>query len=196
VSNIVEGTKVIVKELKDMTLDALSHIYELAEENGRYPRVYLHWSAGHYHQFYDGYHISIDDDGSIFVVTNDLSEILSHTWRRNSGAIGVSLACGAFCTSSDLGNEPPTEAQIESIAQVTAVLCKYLDIPIDFDHVMTHGEVGDRGDDFSPTYEPYGQNTTCERWDLAILHNGDEWGSGGEILRGKANWYLENGNLP
>ena len=31
------------------------------------------------------------------------------------------------------------------------------------------------------------------RWDLHILHTGDEWGSGGDILREKALWYKQNG---
>jgi hypothetical protein len=152
------------------------------DANGVIDALYLHWSAGHYGQFFEDYHISIDADGSIYVSTNDLTERKAHTWKRNSGAVGISMACCAFATTNDLGDEPPTDEQIESMAQVIAVLCKHLDLPIDENHVMTHAEAAD--------LDGYGAQTTCERWDLLFLRNGDEPYSGGVILRGKANFYL------
>ncbi len=74
---------------------------------------------------------------------------------------------------------------------LTTVLSDALDLTIDLPHVMTHGEAADNLDGYYAT-EPYGPDSTCERWDLAILKNGDEWKSGGDILRGKANWYRSN----
>lgn len=164
-SKIVSGRKVMLAELKQLAADSKDSLLAAAQSVGREVMVYLHWSAGHYHQFYDDYHINIDDDGSIYVVTEDLSTALAHTWHRNTGAIGISLACGAFSTSNDLGAEPPTDYQIESMAQVIAVLSETLDVPIDDDHIMTHAEAANRDD--------YGPNTTWERWDLWFLHNGD-----------------------
>ena len=144
----------------------LDHIRMLAENAaGAIDRIFLHWSAGHYGQFFDDYHINIDEDGSVYVSTEDFACLKAHTWHRNTGAIGISMACCYKATSNDLGPEPPTHEQIEAMAQVIAVLAKALDIPIDKDHVMTHAEAAD--------LDGYGPATTCERWDLAILKNGD-----------------------
>ncbi|MEN6413093.1 MAG: N-acetylmuramoyl-L-alanine amidase [Veillonellales bacterium] len=183
--NIVQGRQVTMEELRQLAADSKEKLLAAAQSVGRDGMLYLHWSAGHYHQHYDDYHISLDDDGIIYVTTDDLSTVLAHTWHRNTGAVGISLACGAFCTANDLGAEPPTDCQIESMARVVAVLSGTLEIPIDVDHVMTHAEAAD--------LDGYGPATTCERWDLAILHNGDEWMSGGNMLRSKAVWYQKNG---
>ena len=45
--------------------------------------IYLHWTAGGYHQFYDDYHLNIDNDGAIICTCDDLTELKSHTWRLN-----------------------------------------------------------------------------------------------------------------
>jgi len=173
--------------MNKVTLVGLQTLAESAK--GSIDRIYLHWSAGHYTQYFDDYHININGDGEIYASTDDLTEHKSHTWHRNSRAIGVSLCCCCNATSDDLGSEPPTTAQIESMAQVIAVLCKYLELPCDYSVVRTHGEQGDEED------PGYGQSTTCERWDLALLRNGDAWGSGGNTLRGKGNYYIAQGSL-
>lgn len=120
-SELVEGRKATAAELAEIAKASKEALRQIAQTQGRNTMIYLHWSAGHYHQFYDDYHINIDDDGSIYLTTNDLSEIKAHTWHRNSGAVGVSLACAAFATSVDLANEPPTGYQIESMAQTVAL---------------------------------------------------------------------------
>jgi len=171
--------KVTLEELKQLALDSKDSLWEQANGVGRDVKLYLHWSAGHYGQFFEDYHINIDADGSLFISTDDLSEIKFHTWRRNTGAIGIALACCAFATTNDLGDEPPTDLQIEAMANVVRVLCKTLDLTIDNQRVLTHAEAADLDD--------YGYNTTCERWDLLFLHNGDAIGSGGDIIRAKAN---------
>jgi hypothetical protein len=153
------------------------------EASGEITKIYLHWSAGHYGQFFDDYHLNIDSDGNIYASTDDLTERKAHTWRRNTGAIGVSMACCAFATTNDLGDEPPTDAQIEAMAMCVASLCKGLEIPVDYDHVMTHCEAAEEDD--------YGPSTTCERWDLWFLKNGEERGTGGDTIRGKAEYYLQ-----
>lgn len=157
---------------------------------------------GHYGQFYDDYHINIDEDGSVHLSTDDLTEKLAHTYHRNTGAIGVSLACCAGATSEDLGDEPPTAKQIEAMAQVVRVLADALWLTIDIDHVMTHGEVADLDTDSYPAYDAYGPQSTVERWDLQFLGTKespkyttdyDDPATGGNVIRGKANWYRDNG---
>lgn len=182
---IVCGRLVTLAEFKQLASAAKEELWQAARELGREIILYLHWSAAHYHQHYDDYHISIDDDGSIYVTTDNLAAVLSHTWHRNSGAVGIVLACGAFATVNDLGSEPPTDEQLESMSVVIAAMAVVLNIPIDVDHVMTHAEAAD--------LDGYGPATTCERWDLAILKNGDKWMSGGDMLRSRAIWYQQNG---
>lgn len=189
--------EVTLNELSAMASDAREAIWEAAQEYGREPKIYLHWTAGHYHQKFDDYHVNIDKDGRIFVSTDDLSEVLAHTWRRNSGSVGITLDCCAGATSDDLGNEPPTAKQIEAMAQCIQVVADALWLTIDMNHVMTHGEAADNVDGLN-THEDYGPQSTVERWDLQFLGTDespeyttdyDDPSTGGNVLRGKALWY-------
>lgn len=183
--------KITLQELKIAALAAKPALWSQARGLNRDVKLYLHWSAGHYGQFFDDYHVNIDGDGSLHQSVEDLSETLAHTWKRNTGSIGISLACCVGATSDNLGNEPPTQEQVESMARAIAVLADALDLTIDLRRVMTHGEAADNQDGVC-CHENYGPDSTCERWDLAILKTGEPWGSGGGTLRGKANWYREN----
>lgn len=190
--------KITLVELKAMAQSA----------KGSIRKVYLHWSAGHYGQFFPDYHINIDHDGSIYVSVDDLTTHLNHTYLRNSGAIGVALASCYNAATNDLGLEPPTNQQIESAAQVIAVLCTVLGLTANISTVLTHAEAANNLDDEDPGYEAngcpngiYGPNPNpdgsqggdCERWDLWILKDGDAPWSGGNTLRGKAIYYQNNG---
>ncbi|TCL39940.1 N-acetylmuramoyl-L-alanine amidase [Anaerospora hongkongensis] len=191
--------KITLAELRQIALQSKNKLWLAAKSCGRDVKLYLHWSAGHYGQFSPSYHIHIDHDGSIYVNGNDLSQILSHTYKRNTGAIGISLACCAGATTNDFGSEPPTETQLEVMAQVIAVLAGVLDLTIDVGRVMTHAEAANNADGINPGYEynghpngMYGPGHSCERWDLWFFP-GVEPGEGGNVLRGKANWYRQRG---
>ena len=87
------------------------------------------------------------------------------------------------------------------MAKVIAVLANALDLTIDLARVMTHGEAADNADGYYGAYgsnEEYGPLSTVERWDLQYLgtdespeyiKNFDDPATGGNVLRGKANWY-------
>lgn len=70
-------------------------------------------------------------------------------------------------------------------------------LTISKEYVATHGEAADNEcNDWC--HEDYGLRTTCERWDSEYLQTDkspafnpwEEDGSrGGDVLRGKANWY-------
>jgi hypothetical protein len=87
------------------------------------------------------------------------------------------------------------------MARVIAVICDALDLTIDIKHVPTHGEAADNADEDYSAYgddEKYGPCTTCERWDLQYLGEKEspkflksytDPATGGNVLRGKANWY-------
>ncbi len=156
---------------------------------GSIKKIYLHWTAGHYGQFFSDYHINIDKDGSLWTDMNALTEFKHHTYCRNTNAVGIALACAYNATgTSNLGPEPPTKEQIEAMAQVVACLCVDLGIPCDIQHVLTHAEAADNLDGIYP-HEPYGPNSTSERWDLYVVEEHAEPWSGGDVIRGKAKWY-------
>ena len=188
--------QVTLEDLKGMVENAREAIWEQAKSQGRNPKVYLHWSAGRYDSVFDDYHINITGAGKIFVTTNDLSEIKSHTWRRNTGSIGISLCCAYDATTNDLGEYAPTNIQIETIAKVIDVVATGLWLTINKEHVLTHGEAADNEDGIW-CHDPYGPKNGCERWDLEFLETSespkynpwDEEHRGGSILRGKAIWY-------
>lgn len=168
--------RVSIEQLRKIAEECYDDIADIAEENGRDIMIYLHWTAGHYGQFFDDYHINIDEDGSIYISTDDLSEVKSHTWRRNSGSIGIALACAYNASPDDLGDEPPTRYQIDTMAEVVATLCKAFRIPCDYEHVMTHAEAADEDE-----YGLDDDDPDC-RWDLWKI-NGM---SGGDYIRNRA----------
>lgn len=187
--------EVTLHELKALAKAAYWDLWSGARSLGRDVKLYIHWTAARYDQTFDEYHVNITGDGRVFVSTNDLAEVKSATYRRNTGSIAITLCCAYDATGPDnLGPYPPTEAQINAAAQVICVLADALDLTIDIDRVMTHAEAADNEDDLN-THEDYGPNSTCERWDLWVLRNGEEPGTGGNQLRGNANWYRAYGNL-
>lgn len=195
-------TQVSLQDIREMALESKGNIWEMAADAGHdNPKVYLHWTAGWYHSKFDDYHINIDEDGNYFVSVDDFCEVLAHTWRRNTGSIGITLDCGVYCTTDDLGENPPTEAQIEAMARSIAVICKAWDLPINKQTVLTHGEAADNEDGDEAGYGPdlcYGPLNGCERWDLELLGTPEspefnpeatDGSRGGDVLRGKAIYY-------
>lgn len=185
-----------IQEVRQLADNARESLWRQAQRLGREPKVYLHWSAGHYNTVFDDYHINIKGNGTI-VVTGDLDEVKNHTWKRNTGSVGISLCCAYNANTSNLGPEPPTEKQIEVMAQVITAVCDGLWLTIDKEHVLTHGEAADNLDGLN-IHEDYGPTTTCERWDLEYLGTeespkfnpyAEDGSRGGDVLRGKANWY-------
>lgn len=177
--------KIAVEELFDIATPA----------NGSIEKIYLHWTAGPYGIPFRDYHINIDDDGVIYLMTEDLTEVKAHTWHRNTGAIGISMCCceGALANSgydAEFGEYPPTKKQIETLAKVIAALCKALDLPVTAESVMTHQEAATEDD-----YGPFSGDPET-RWDLWYLPDYDgAMKPGGEVIRGKILWYLANGDV-
>ena len=178
-SSMVDGRPISMKEITEMAQDSNIDL------------IFSHWSASRHSQVWEDYHINIveiDGETKAMATCDSLDERKSHTWRMNTGNCAVSISACFNATSDDLGEYAPTPNQIEYCARAIAAICigrGYDNCTIDI--CRTHGEQGDMHGS-----ESYGQNTTCERWDLAILANGDEWGSGGDILRGKVNYYIQN----
>ena len=195
--------EVTLSELGQIAANSREDLWAAAHSAGlENPLLVLHWSAGHYGQFFDDYHVQVDEGGEIYLTTEDLSEVLAHTWHLNRGTVGISLCCACFATTEDLGDEPPTEAQIDTMAQVIAVLCSNLWLTIRPDIVLTHGEAGDDSDLYDDE-DLYGPQNDCERWDLEYLGTEESpeynpWATdgrrGGDVLRRKAAEYLAKCN--
>lgn len=168
--------------MREITLQELAALAENAK--GEIRRIHLHWTAGHYNNTYDDYHLNITGDGTVWSSCGKLTEYKEHTWHRNSGAVAVSICCCADAVAYadggvDFGSVPPTRQQLETLARVVAVLCRGLDLPIDDNYVMTHAEAADLDD--------YGPATTFERWDLWKLASADgTLQDGGALIRSKA----------
>ena len=69
--------------MREITLQELAALAENAK--GEIRRIYLHWTAGHYNNTYDDYHLNITGDGTVWSSCVKLTEYKEHTWHRNSG---------------------------------------------------------------------------------------------------------------
>ena len=198
-------SKSAMQQVTPAELEALAGEYRealaaAAAEYGRETKVYLHWSAGHYGQFWSDYHVQIDKDGEIYVIADGaLDDVLAATYRRNTGSVSICMLGCYDATTNYLGQESPTPLQIDGMAQAIAALCNGLWLTIDKQRVLTHGEAADNEDGVR-AHAPYGPRSTCERWDLEYLGMAESpvfnpWATngsrGGDVLRGKAQWYRE-----
>ena len=169
-------------EIMNLAYAAKSDLYATADEHNKPVQVILHWTAGKYYSYFSDYHINIDGDGDIHITQRDFAHTLPHNYYKNAASIGLTLCCAYNATTNDLGDYPPTEAQIEAMAKVMAVLSEALEIDIDIVHFPSHGSSAD-GLDFEiyypdPTGFPfnhYGPRSNCERWDLQKIRDTDEW---------------------
>ena len=203
---IVENPVVILEDkIRTMAIEA----------RGEIKTIYLHWTAGCYGHVYDDYHLCIDRDGTVYVNCKSFTELKAHTWRRNTEAIGIALCCGVdarcwlpdgaegyelehaceveYCYRNngaliDFGENPPTGTQIEVMADLVAILCEELELPITPETVMTHCEAA-----FEDCYGP-GDGDSDMRWDLWFLPDVENFGllvPGGNLIRGKAQFYRD-----
>lgn len=194
--------RITCAELRELGAAYRPALMYAAARCARETKLYLHWTAGHYGQFFADYHVQIDADGAIYVIgACALDEVLAATYLRNSGSVSIALlaACGA--TTDSLGAEPPTAAQIESMAMAVTALADGLWLTIDKARILTHGEAADNEDGVR-SHAPYGPRTTCERWDLEYLGMAESpvfnpWATngsrGGDVLRRKAQYYRTQG---
>lgn len=118
-------------------------------------RIIWHWSAGPYKATRldkKHYHFIIEDDGTIVTGDNPVSAnekikkgvpYAAHTYRANTGSIGVSMACMLRAQERPLkyGSQPMTEIQFEACMKYTAELCKKYNIKVTEKTVLSHAEV-------------------------------------------------------
>lgn len=144
-----------------------------------------HWTGGTYGDIdHSDYHAVIGHGGKIFI-TRDFDEAGAHTWMRNTGNLGVAMACCADMgtvyadgTVMDWGNFPPTREQVERMAEVVAYLAIGIGVPQyrikDHHHwACLDGYGSDRVDVMAlPGTSEYG-------WDVIMrkaAENAEKWG--------------------
>lgn len=167
-------------------------IDEAKAAKGKIHHIYLHHTAGTYNMNWveqKDYHICIEGDGTV-KLNGNLTDVKAHTWKRNTGAIGIAICCGAGASifkdeTINWRNYPPKDIQIIRMAEIVAILCKYLNLPIDRLHVLTHDEVA-----IIDNYDIKSNDPDC-RWDLRWLDDpgsGKKHMQGGNVIRGLAIW--------
>lgn len=166
---------------------------------GSIHHIYLHHTGGTYEMNAiekKDYHICIEGDGTV-KLNGNLDATKTHTWKRNTGSVGIAICCGwgAVIQKDEnivWGNYPPKTVQIETMAEVVAILCKYLELPIDRLHVLTHDEVA-----VIDNYDIHSSDPDC-RWDLRWLADPgthEQHKRGGDVIRGLAIWKLNHEEL-
>lgn len=78
-----------------LNLELFAHNDQQHQPLGKVTQVVLHWTAGGYAQCYDSYHFNIAYDAKVpracVVKSLKLTQKGQHLWKRNTGAIGVTL---------------------------------------------------------------------------------------------------------
>ncbi len=121
----------------------------------RMNRVICHWTAGGHkasHLDQAHYHLLVEADGNLVRGKYAISAnspirkergYAAHTRQANTRSIGITC-CSMFNARErpfDPGPFPMTEKQWTVMAEVTAELCKFYDIPVLPHTVLGHGEV-------------------------------------------------------
>ena len=117
-------------------------------------RIIMHWSAGAYEASEEDrkhYHVIVEGSGRVVrgkpsIALNEeptFPGYAAHTLNKNSGSIGVSMACmaGAKEQPFDAGKRPMRLEQFEVFIQAVAELAIGYKIPVTSKTILSHAEV-------------------------------------------------------
>ena len=191
---VAPGQEGVVDEMQSQNL--------AGGDPGKAKKIYLHWTAGGYNSVVGPYHTIFTGDGTRHLRV-DYNTRSGHTYGRNTGAVGLSVAAMA----GGHGNyQWPKEAQLDAMAAEAARLGKawgWTASDINLKNIMTHGEAGSNVDGTvkHTNYGPFGRGRSdtlpeqeagstgrvaaMERWDLDMLNPKDKYGEGGNKMRDK-----------
>jgi len=124
--------------LNGSVLSEARALYESLPEvpAGTIDRGYAHWSVSPYSSSFPDYNgMARIPDGVSWrmFVTHDPRDnargvndnaVASHTWQRNTGAVGVAIAAMGGATENDFGEYPPTVAGLEVLCACIAAFAK------------------------------------------------------------------------
>lgn len=182
------------EQLKQVRDNVIKNVYPVIQQQGSSnTMITLHWTAGHYDQLFDDYHMCIDGSGNVHVM-QDLDNKGAHCYRENTNNLGIS-ACSNYgselngdgytgYSTYNPGSEPVNALQLEAMATLVYLCCVTWALPLS--QVFTHGERCLLRQDL--------YDYPAERWDLDILvpecHVRTEDGvhtSGGNWIRNRAH---------
>lgn len=161
-------------------------------------RIYLHWAVAPFGCLFDDYNFMIDLEGGRWVMKttrnpqnnipgmND-DPMASHTWHRNSWALGIAIGGMDGATTTNFGADPVQLHELQYLCACAAAVAHRYDVQADDDlgggehTIMTHAEAALQDGYFG------------ERWDLALFAPGPLTESGaryhGELLRKRVRAY-------
>ena len=147
----------------------------------RMERIICHWTVTGYDMSSHAgqhYHFLFDGQGKAHQGGWDVEDNVNagdgaaayHTYRLNSGSIGLAALCMAGATSNNLGRYPLKEIQWQAMAMAAADLCEFYELPVTPRTVLQHGEVDNRY--HKPSSEA-GHNGNyydqAGKWDINVL---------------------------
>lgn len=175
---VLDKAKVLYRTLADVDVGGLT-------------RIYLHWSAGAMSNCDSAYNVEalIANNNWALKITHDPQDNVlglndnaeaSHTYKRNTGAVGVAITGmdGPGVNPHDFGEDPVTVMGLTHLCAAAAAVAAKYSISIagvssgepygGEPPILTHAEAAIRVGN-PPQYQNYGigPGGTMERWDLA-----------------------------
>ncbi len=150
-SGVLAKARTLLAALPEVPADSLS-------------RLYLHWTVAPFGCTFGDYNGEVDYEGGNWkmIVTHDPrdnavgvnnNEPASHTWHRNTGAVGVSIAGMSGATESNFGPDAVTLTGLEHLCAAAAAFAQRYGI--DAIGTVTSGatHLGDGGKQINTTGE-------------------------------------------
>ena len=158
-------------------------------------QIYLHWTAGSYNHKAGPYHATVQGNSKIYRHL-PYSARTGHTYNRNSGNVGLSVASMG---GTPWKSYPPKESQIDAMMLEAANIAKkwgWKPGDVNIKRVMTHAEAGSNKDgrNMHDNYGPVMWGGTGERWDWLQTKKTDKAGTGGDKLRQKMKKFMGDPN--
>ncbi len=184
---------------------------------GGITRCYLHWTAQDYCTPYPDYNVCVVLAGSAWQleITHDPRDQVkgppyeaSHTWHRNTNAVGISITGMVNATYQDFGTEPIQVHEVDYLCAGAAALCKKYDLDplgqVSYEQRTQH--VDNNGDTVDTEAEPYVithaeaamyDSYDDERWDLGVFEplpagqvpTDEQRMANGDLLRSRIHGY-------
>jgi len=79
--------RVTCAELRQLAAAYRTALHYAAARCARETRLYFHWTAGHYGQFFADYHVQVDADGGIYVIGDGVLD---------DAAVAAAYAVGSY----------------------------------------------------------------------------------------------------
>jgi len=160
-------------------------------------QIYLHWVASTHSWRQGPYHTTVQGDGTLYK-HKPYDQHTAHTYYRNSGNVGLSIAAMKDWNWEQYG---PTKPQLEALMAEAAVIAKgwgWKPSDVSIRNVMTHAEAASNKDGRRPhdNYGPTFWGGNGERSDLHKLSRNEPDGSGGDKLRQMMKKYMGMKNPP